>query len=330
MVELVTLKLAQERVYTWLRADDAKYTKHYSEDIKKLIDRLDSEIRQVSLYLETFDPKGDVVKFNRRVNNRIQQINIRFFNNPILKDLESMLIARSGSNRQYISVINRRTGATSIESCMDRDFTIGANRVLSNLRALKPIERVTFFDMSDTKELLARTVRVLKALITRDIKDSNDKTISPTDITNDDMYAVSTGFVIDFLILLVTLIAKEPKEDLVPIEVVEDILNGKYADKILSSIKLFIAELDNSYLLAVPNDIDDKTIDNLRLLVLYMQQHKLANLYINEIKANRLNRYFSKRLQEKYPNSIFKIYKIDKNRFNHSILQKIMAGVYHV
>lgn len=213
---------------------------------------------------------------------------------------------------------------------MDRDFTIGANRVLSNLRALKPIERVTFFDMSDTKELLARTVRVLKALITRDIKDSNDKTISPTDITNDDMYAVSTGFVIDFLILLITLIAKEPKEDLVPIEVVEDILNGKYADKILSSIKLFIAELDNSYLLAVPNDIDDKTIDNLRLLVLYMQQHKLANLYINEIKANRLNRYFSKRLQERYLNSIFKIYKIDKNRFNHSILQKIMAGVYHV
>ena len=320
-----------EGVYTWLRADDAKYTKSYSDDIKKLIKELDREIKQVSLYLETFDPKGDVEKFNQEVNARIKQINIKFFQNQTLRDLKKMLIARSGSNRHHIAVVSKKTGATSVESCIDRDFTIEANKVLSRLRALKPIETLTFFDMSDTKKLFGRTTGVLKALINPNYKIKEaDKITKPTDITYDDIYAVSAGFVIDFLILLVTLYAKEPKVDLVPLEVVKDILNGKYSHEVLGSLKLFLAEIGNIYLLAVPNDADDEAIANLRLLVLYMQQHKLAKLYINERKANRLNKYFSKRLQESYPHSTFRVYKIDKKRFNQFILQNVMAGGYYV
>lgn len=321
-----------EGVYTWLRADDSKYTKSYSEAIKKLRNRLDSEIKQVSLYLETFDPKGDVVKFNREVNDRINQINIQFFKNQTLKDLETMLVTRSGSNRHHISVMSKKTGATSIQSCMDRDFTIGANQVISRLRALQPIETLTFFDMSDTKKLFGRTIGVLKALIVPSYKIKNANEITnPTDITYDDIYAVSAGFVIDFLILLVTLYAKEPKEDLVPLEVVKDILNGKYSHEILGSLKLFLAELDNIHLLAVPNDVDDdETIENLKLLMLYMQQQKLAKLYINGRKANRFDKYFNKRLQETYSDSTFRVYKIDKKRFNQFILQNVIAGAYHV
>jgi len=321
-----------EGVYTWLRADDSKYTKSYSDDIKKLKNELDSEIEQVSSYLKKFDPKGDVVRFNQEVNSRINQINISFFENQTLKSLEKMLIERSGSNRSHITVLSRKTGDTSVASCIDRDFTIGARKVLRLLRALKPIETLSFFDMSDTKKLFGRTVGVLTALVnpTYTIKDT-DKITDPADITYDDIYAVSAGFVIDFLILLITLYAKEPKEDLVSIEVVKKILNGEYADEVFGSLKLFIAELNSSYLLAIPNDADDEKISNLKILILYMQQNRLLKLYINGIKASRLNKYFNKHLLESYPDTIFKIYKINKKSFNKFILQNVeVGGTYNV
>ena len=316
-----------EGPFTWLRADDATYTKSYSSEIKKLQKSLKVEIEEVSKYLETFKPKGDIGTFNRTVNDKITEININFFNNPILQSLKSMLLERSGKNRQQIHVLSKKTGNTSKESCIDRDFTFGANRVIKLINSLKPINTLTFFDMNDTNKLFGRTTAVLIALIdpSYKIKDT-DKISSPTDITYDDIYAVSAGFVIDFLILLITLYGKDPKEDLVPITVVKDILNGKYSKKILSKLRLFLAELDKSHLLAVPNDADDETIENLKVLILYMQQHKLAKLYINERKADRLDKYFSKNLRDAYPDSTFRIYRINKKKFNKLILQNVLAG----
>jgi hypothetical protein len=84
------------------------------------------------------------------------------------------------------------------------------------------------------------------------------------------------------------------------------------------------------YLVAVPNDVDDEQIENLRLLMLYMQQHKLAKLYVNERKANRLNRYFKQSLRDTYPNSTFRLYRLDKKRFIAFVLQNIEAGVRNV
>lgn len=322
---------AGESYYTWLRADDSTHTKSYSDDIKELKNQLDTEIDQVSLYLETFDPTGNVVQFNRDVNDRISQINSQFFENETLRGLEEILVKRSGTNRHHIPVVNRKTATTVIKSCMDRDFTIGAKKVINRLNALQPVETVNFFDMKDTQKLFARTTGVLMALLNPSYKIKEiDEITNPTDITYDDIYAVSAGFVIDFLILLVTLYGKEPKENLIPIEVVKDILNGKYSKEILSSLKLFLAELNNSHLLAVPNDVDDEKIDNIKLLMLYMQQQKLAKLHINERKSNRLNKYFNKRLQDHYPDNTFRIYKINKKKFNKFILQNIEAGIYHV
>ena len=322
---------AGEGPFTWLRADDAKYTKNYSEVIKELRAKLDSEIAEVSKYLETFEPKGDVVSFNRVVNNRIKSINIDFFNNQTLNSLEGMLLQRSGSNRKHITVLSRKTGNSSVESCMDGDFTIGANRVIKRIHSLKPIETLHFFDMSDTKKLFGRTVGVLKALIdpSYTIKKTEEMS-SPDEITFDDIGAVSAGFVIDFLILLITLYAKEPKEDLIPQQVVIDIINGRHPNEVLSSLRAFLAEMNKFYLVAVPNDVDDEQIENLRLLMLYMQQHKLAKLYVNERKANRLNRYFKQSLRDTYPNSTFRLYRLDKKRFIAFVLQNIEAGVRNV
>ena len=320
-----------EGPFTWLRADDAKYTKSYSEDIQKLKVELDSEIEKVSKYLETFNPKGDVAKFNRAVNDRIKEINIKFFNNQTLSNLKEMLIQRSGKNRKNISVVSRKTGATTVASCMDRDFTIGAYKVIRRIEALKPIEPLQFFDMSDTKRLFGRTIGVLKALINPSYTIKKTEEMSnPNDITTDDISAVSAGFVIDFLILLITLYAKKPKEEIIPQKVVKDIIDGRHPNEILSSLGDFLAEMRRAYFIAIPNDIEDGKLDNIRLLMLYMQQHKLAKLYVNDRKANRLNKYFKKTLKEKYPDGTFRIYKINKKRFIRFILQNIEAGVKNV
>jgi hypothetical protein len=322
---------AGEGPFTWLRADDAKYTKNYSEDIKKLRTELDSEIAEVSNYLETFDPKGDVIAFNRVVNNRIKSINIKFFNNQTLNALEGMLLQRRGNNRKHITVLSRKTGNSSVESCMDRDFTIGANRVIKRIHSLQSIETLHFFDMSDSKKLFGRTVGVLKSLLdpSYTIKITEEMS-SPEDITYDDIGAVTAGFVIDFIILLFSLYAKEPKEDLIPQEVVMDIINGRHPNEVLSSLRVFLAEMNKFYLIAIPNDVDDEHIENIKLLMLYMQQHKLAKLYVNERKANRLNRYFRQSLRESYPNSTFRLYKLNKKKFITFILQNIEAGVRNV
>ena len=139
---------AGEGVYTWLRADDATYSKRYSEEIAKLKKALKNEIEEVSIYLETFDPKGNVLEFNRIVNDRIKSINVKYFNNPIVQNLKSMLIERSDQNRRTISVMSKKTGLSSVESCMDRDFSIGANRVIDRIRALKSIEPLSFLNSS--------------------------------------------------------------------------------------------------------------------------------------------------------------------------------------
>ena len=322
---------AGEGPFTWLRADDAKYTKSYSEYIKKLKTELDSEIAEVSNYLETFNPKGNVVAFNRVVNSRIKSINMKFFNNQTLNSLEGMLLQRGGKNRRHITVFSRKTGNSSVESCMDRDFTTGANRVIKRIHSLASIEMLHFFDMGDTKKLFGRTFGVLKALVdpSYTIKKTEEMS-SPDDITYDDIGAVTAGFVIDLLILLITLYAKEPKEDLIPHKVVMDIINGRHSNEVLSSLGDFLAEMNKFYLIAIPNDVDDENIENLKLFMLYMQQHKFAKLYVNERKANRLNRYFKKSLRESYPDSTFRLYKLDKKRFTAFVLQNIEAGVRDV
>ncbi len=97
---------------------------------------MDSEIEIVSKYIETFDPKGDVTQFNRVANDKIKEINIKFFQNQTLSNLKEMLIQRSGKNRKNISVISRRTGETTTVSCIDRDFSIGAYKVIKRIDAL--------------------------------------------------------------------------------------------------------------------------------------------------------------------------------------------------
>lgn len=322
---------AGEGVYTWLRADDATYTKSYSEEIAKLTKGLGNEIKEVSIYLETFDPKGNVLEFNRIVNDRLKSINLKYFKNPILQNLKSMLVKRSGQNRRNISVVSKKIGLSSIESCMDRDFSIGANRVIAQIRALKSIEPLNFFDMSDTKKLFGRTTGVLIALINPSYKIKKvEEMNSPTDITYEDIYAVSAGFVIDFLILLIAIYGKEPKVELVPIEVVKKILNGDYPNEVLNKLSPFLAEMKKFHLIAIPNDVEDEDIANKKQLMLYMQQNKLAKLYINEVKATRLNRYFSNSLKEKYPENTFRVYKISKRKFNRFALQNIEEGEHNV
>ena len=320
-----------EGSFTWLRADDAKYTKSYSEDIKKLKIELNGEIEEVSKYLETFDPKGDVVGFNIIVNERIKKINIKFFNNQILNSLKEMLVQRRGKNRKHIAVLSRKTGNSSIVSCVDQEFTIGANKVINRLNALNAIELLNFFNMSDTKKLFGRTIGVLKALVdpSYTIK-KTDEMKSPNDITYDDIGAVTAGFVIDFLILLITLYSKEPKEELIPQKVVMDIIKGRHPNEVLSSLRAFLAEMNRFYLIAIPNDVNDEEIENIKLLMLYMQQQKLAKLYVNERKANRLNRYFNRSLKERYSDSTFRVYKINKKRFIQFILQNINVGAHNV
>jgi hypothetical protein len=320
-----------EGYFTWLRADDAKYTKSYLNSIRELKDKLDSEIEIVSKYIETFDPKGDVTQFNRVANDKIKEINIKFFQNQTLSNLKEMLIQRSGKNRKNISVTSRRTGETTTVSCIDRDFSIGAYKVIKRIDALKPIEPLDFFDMNDTKRLFSRTIGVLKALIdpSYTIKKTNEMS-NPDDITNDDISAVSAGFAIDFIILLFAIYAKKPKEETIPQKIVNDIINGRYPSDILNSLGDFLAEMNRAYLIAIPNDIDSKKLENIKLLMLYMQQHKLAKLYINEVSVDKLNKYFKRSLKENYPNSKFRIYKINKKRFMRFILQNMRVGVKNV
>jgi hypothetical protein len=321
-----------EGPFTWLRADDAKLTKEYSAGVKRLQVALDKEIEEVSRYLQKFDPKGNVSGFNRIVNDRIKKINIQFFNSQTLSNLEAMLLQRSGNNRKHIRVINRKTGNVSIENCIDIDFTRGAKKVIDRIRALKPIETLHFFDVSDTKKLFGRTIRVLKevlkALVIPSYKiKKTDEMVNPDDITYDDISAVSLGFVIDFLILLITLYGKEPKEEILSQEMVMDIINGRYPNEILQSLGIFLAEMTNCYLIAIPNDLENG--DDIKLLMLLLQQHKLTKLYINNIKAERLNKYFSQELKDTYSKSTFRIYKMNRKRFNKFILQNIEEGVYY-
>jgi len=315
-----------EGVYTWLRADDASFTKSYSTEVQKLQSKLDAEIAKVSRYIKEFDPNGDVVKFNQTVNDSITLINVKFFNNQILKDLESLLVERSGQNREHILVTNRKTQRISKQSCMDKDFTRGATKVIKLIQNLKAIKSLEFFDKSDTQKLFGRTVLVLKTLVTlSEIKSVNEAT-DPNDVTSDDVSAVLAGFVIDFLILLIAIIGKEEKIELIPHYVVQNILNGEYANEVLAKLKPYRAEMFSFDLIAIPSNIESEEMDNMRQLMLYFQQQKMAKLYINEVKGSRLSHYFNEGLQESYPNETFRVYKIDKKKFNDFLLQNITQG----
>lgn len=316
---------------TWLREDDAKYTMQYSKNIQQLQQELNFKVKDVSNYIKNFDPKKDVIKFNREVNDMVQKININFFQNPILKDLEIMINRRSGVNRKHINVINKRTQNSSVESCIDKEFTIGAKRVLERLKALQPVKELHFFNINDKNTLFARTTGVLIAIFNpaytiKDVKDVKNY----DDITYDDIRAVSAGFLIDFLILCIALYAKEPKDDFLYLSIMTNIINGKYSTELLEKINPYLAQTRNSLFIAIPYKISNKKIDQLKQLLLYMQQYKLAELYVNDLKAENLIPYFTESLQKLYPNDSFQIYKVDKNKFDKVILQNIQKGIYSV
>jgi len=316
---------------TWLRADDAKYTMKYSENIQQLQKALNLEIKEVSGYLERFKPKENVIKFNREVNDMVKKININFLQNPILEDLKIMLKRRSGLNRKHINVISKKTQNSSVESCIDKEFTIGAKRVIERLNALHPVKELHFFNMNDKSTLFARTTGVLVAIFNpaysiKDVKDVKNY----DDITYDDIRAVSAGFLIDFLILCITLYAKEPKDDFLYLNIMIDIANGKYSTELLEKINPYLAETSSSFFIAIPNKIGDKEIEQLKHLLLYMQKYKLAEFFASDIKTEKLMPYFSESLQKSYPNNSFQIYKVDKKKFDEVILQNIERGIYSV
>jgi hypothetical protein len=323
--------ISGEGPLTWVRADDATVTMEYSKEIQQLQKALNLEIEEVSGYLQRFDPKGDVVGFNREVNDRVKRININFLQNSILENLKIMLTQRSGVNRKHISVVSRKTLNTSVESCMDKEFTRGANRVFDKLKALHPIKALHFFNINDRSTLFARTTGVLVAIFNPaySIKKVEEVT-NHKDITYDDIQAVSAGFLIDFLILCIALYAKEPKDDFLFLSVMEDITKGKYSTELLDRINPYLAEIMSGFFIAVPNKIGDEKVENLKQLMLYMQKYKLAEFYVSDMKAENLIPYFSKKLQDSYPNDSFKIYKVDKEKFNETILQNIERGVYRV
>lgn len=322
---------AGEGSFTWLRADESRLTKDYSVGIQKLNTVLAKEIEGVTVFLQDFDPKGDVLGFNQKVNEQIQQINIKIFNNQILKDLELMLVRRSGKNRQQITVVNKKTGSSSVKSCVDEEFTANANSVIHKLRALNTIETVAFFDMNDTQKLFGRTAGVLIALVdpSQTIVKS-DEMKNPDDITTDDISAVSAGFVIDLLIMLLALYGKEPKEEVVSYDTVKKILDGSYLNSILSQLKPYLAEMSSYYLIAIPSNVEDDEIEKMEHLMVYMQQQKFAKLYTNDIKASRLNKYFSQNLKSDYSDKTFRVYRMENEKFQLFISQNIKKGVHNV
>ena len=308
---------AGEGYYTWLRADDSRETEKYSKDLLRLELQLDDEMHKISSYLQSFDPKGDVVTFNRKVNNHIKEINMNFFQNPILGNLKRMLINRTGENRKHIRVIHRETKQSSIQSCMDSEFTDGANRVIKLIDNLKVIEGLHFFDINDKSKLFDRTTSVLFAMFnpSYEIKSSTDMS-SADDITDDDLKAVSFGFIIDFLILIITLYAKEKKDNYLSKDEIDRIMDNSYTKKILNIINPFLAETGTyGYLLAVPKNLkdDDKTA-RLKQFILYFQEQKLVHLIQNEISVDGLTPYFNNDLYDKYQNTTFKVYKIELNK----------------
>ena len=322
-----------EGPYTWLRADDATLTRAYLDDIQALKQQLNQEIGQVTRFVESFDPNGDIEAFNRTVNDNVQRINAHYFKNQILVDLKDMLLSRSGQSRQAIQVTSRKTGAISTEQCMDSQFTHHANRVIAQLNALKAVEKVDFFDRGNTKELFSRTINVLMALLNPSTIKSVDQVKHPDDITTADLYAISAGFLIDLLILFVTLYAKEPRrENLVSkqmMQTVKGILDGKYSNELFNKLKPYLADIHGDYLIAIPNK-EDKEIDNLKLLMLYMQRYKIATLYINNHKDKPLAPWFQESLEKRYPGETFKIYKVPRKKFEAFILQNIIQGEHHV
>jgi hypothetical protein len=301
-----------EGVYTWLRADDSMQTKKYSEEIMSLQSQLDEEIVKVSSYLQKFDPKGDVVAFNREVNNRIKEINIKFFQSPILGELMRMLIERSGANRQHITVIHRYTGHSSTQSCMDREFTDGAKRVIGLIANLKNIEGLHFFDIHDKNKLFARTTSVLFAIFNPSvkIKSSNDME-NPDDITDDDIKAVSAGFIIDLLILIITLYAKEGKDETIELD-----MDNPSKEKLLNIINPYLAEISrHGYFVALPKEVEiDRETARLRQLILTLQEKKLVRLVQNEVNLDELSPYFHDDLRHKYSSATFKVYKIELDK----------------
>lgn len=308
---------AGEGYYTWLRADDSMKTKKFSEKILLLQTQLNNEIREVSSYIQRFDPKKDVVAFNREVNSRIKEINIEFFKNPILGELTRMLISRSGTNRQHITVIHKHTGRSTTQSCMDREFTDGANRVIGLIKNLKEIDGLHFFDINDKNKLFARTTSVLFAIFNPSIKiKSSNNMENPDDITDDDIKAVSAGFIIDLLILIITLYAKEGKDNSLSEEELDNIINNKSTKKILNIINPYLAEISrHGHFVAVPKEVevDDETAQ-LRQIILFFQKKKLIKLVQNEVGIYELSPYFHDDLHHKYPSSTFKIYKIELDK----------------
>ncbi|NEW59987.1 hypothetical protein GSY74_01710 [Sulfurovum sp. bin170] len=320
-----------EGPFTWLRADDARLTKSYLDDVERLEAQLNQDILQVANYIESFDPNGDVIGFNRTVNDSIKQINLKYFKNQTLSDLKNMLISRSGLNRKAITVTSKKTGQVSTESCMDNDFSFGAKKVIARIDALSPIEELHFFDRSNTKELFARTTAVLMALMNPSTIKSVDEMTHYDDITSGDLYAVSAGFIIDLLILLVTLYAKEPKEhNLVLFRIVKKILNGEYSNEIMQKLKPYLAEMNGNYLVALPKDVDDQEIENIKQLILYMQHQKLATLFVNKVKGEALDEYFPIELRESYPDKSFRVYQVPRKKFEAFILQNIEQGEENV
>jgi len=308
-----------EGVYTWLRADDAKLTANFLNDIKGLEKNLNREIAQITQAISQFDPQStNIEKFGEIINSRIKRINSNYLHNPILNNLVKTLKSRSGANRAKIRVLNRNNNAVSIQSCMDSSFTYEAQKVINAIESLKSIEKLEIFDPKDTNKLFERTINVFSTLLTNPSSISSNAT-KFDDVTSEDLYSIFFAIMVDLLILFLTIYAKGDKPMNLPSnQIVKQIIAGKSYHKVMNILRPYITETHKNYLVAIPNqNISKELID----LVEYLKEQKLLKFYIADIKGKQLLNTFSNKLKTEFVNQSITIYQAPKERFQRFITQ---------
>ncbi len=312
--------------YTQVRIDDAKITSEAYSEVEQVYKSLSEDMIKIQNMISAYDKSMDVKVFEENINKEISKINNKYFTGDQFESIIDTLLSRSGNNRDNIRSMHRKTKYVATVSCEDKGFTKGVHRIIQKLHDLQPVEKIRFFDAEDSAELLNRTKNVLWATIGfKEIKDVKDMT-DPSDITTEDISALGIAVIIDLLILLLSIIDKTPAQQrkVLSLAKVKDILDGNTDSSIYIKLQKFMAEMSNSYMIAIPTDIlDDNRIEALNYIVQYIKLKNMATLHVNEVKAEKLHPYFPKNLSIEYSGSSFKIYKMKKRQLEALLLEDI-------
>jgi len=288
-----------------LRKAESELFASHLEAVAQLQQQVTQEIGSIKAMINRFNPKKDDIEaLEEEVNQKIMKINRLFRGGEILL-LPKILAPHQGGERMKMASLGRTI------SCPDSQITQKINTIISSLEALKPLQKVHFFDANNQQQLIERTINVLLAIIpfTDTHVVSLNKVSSPTDVTQSDIKAIGLGFLVDFFIFFFTILAKEPYRARF---FSPEKIQSYYRYTLRRTLKPFVFEGHFFYHLILPNQRRNHKIDE---IITRFQMDKMVILVGNNVGYEELLYLHQSRLKS-FKSSTFQVYRLNKQHYD--------------